>query len=103
VRGHGFVPMLDEPGAADITAHVDFQAIADAAAGAGAAVHGPAGQGDFLRALGIGMRAEMLKARGGAAAIDAAVARLTGAPGMGTLFKVMALCAGDDIKPAGFP
>jgi NADH dehydrogenase [ubiquinone] 1 alpha subcomplex assembly factor 7 len=103
VRAHGYVPVLDDPGMADITAHVDFQAIAAAARGEGAIVHGPAAQGDFLRALGIGIRAEMLKGRGDPAAIEAAVRRLTDAAEMGTLFKVMALCAGEDTRPAGFP
>jgi SAM-dependent MidA family methyltransferase len=79
---------------------VDFQAIAQAAQGV--AVHGPVGQGDFLRTLGIGIRAEMLKARGDAATIDDAVNRLTADGEMGSLFKVMALCAGDNLKPAGF-
>jgi NADH dehydrogenase [ubiquinone] 1 alpha subcomplex assembly factor 7 len=99
VKAHKFAPVLDEPGDADITAHVDFQAIAQAAQGV--TVHGPVGQGDFLRNLGIGIRAEMLKARGDAAVIDEAVRRLTDDGQMGTLFKVMALCAGAGLKPAG--
>lgn len=100
VKDHEFAPVLADIGDADLTAHVDFQAIAQAAGGM--AVYGPAGQGDFLRNLGIGIRAEMLKARGDAAAIDSAVRRLTDAGEMGSLFKVMALCAGPQLKPAGF-
>lgn len=101
VRDHAFAPVLADAGDADLTAHVDFQAVGQAAAGM--IVHGPAGQGDFLRALGIGIRAEMLKSRGAdAGTIDTAVQRLTAAEEMGTLFKVMALCAGADLKPAGF-
>ncbi|MBU0800536.1 MAG: SAM-dependent methyltransferase [Alphaproteobacteria bacterium] len=103
LRAHQFVPVLEDAGQADITAHVDFQAIAHAAAGC--AVHGPVTQGDFLRHLGIGVRAEMLKKQGdaeAAEAIDAAVRRLTDAEQMGTLFKVMALCAEENLKPAGF-
>jgi SAM-dependent MidA family methyltransferase len=100
VKGHQFAPVLADIGDADLTAHVDFQAIAQAASDM--AVHGPVGQGDFLRNLGIGIRAEMLKPKGDAAAIDSAVQRLTGAGEMGTLFKVMALCAGAQLKPAGF-
>lgn len=100
VRGHAFVPVLDDPGLADLTSHVDFQAIGGAASAVTA--HGPVTQGDFLRALGIGIRAEALKRKGDAAAIDAAVARLTNDDAMGSLFKVMALCADETLTPAGF-
>ena len=41
VRGHKFVDPLADPGEADLTAHVNFTALARAAKGAGAAVHGP--------------------------------------------------------------
>jgi NADH dehydrogenase [ubiquinone] 1 alpha subcomplex assembly factor 7 len=49
-RVHGRV--LDEPGTADITAGVDFAAIAAEAAKAGATVWGPRSQRDVLYALG---------------------------------------------------
>lgn len=100
VKAHQFAPVLADPGTADITAHVDFDAAARVAVAAGVRACGPAGQGDFLRALGIGVRAEMLK-RQGATDIDEAVHRLTDDAAMGSLFKVMALCAGDDLQPAG--
>ena len=93
VRHHGFVDPLAEPGNVDLTAHVDFAAVARAAARAGARVHGPLTQGDFLARLGIGARAERLRRAatpGQAADIDAALARLTSPEGMGTLFKVIA-------------
>ena len=81
---------------ADLTAHVDFQALGLAAGAMGAAVHGPMGQGEWLRRLGIVERAQALKAHATAAQrhdIDAALDRLTGAgrTTMGELFKVMAL------------
>ncbi|MGE0254292.1 MAG: class I SAM-dependent methyltransferase [Alphaproteobacteria bacterium] len=105
VRAHRFVPVLDEPGEADITAHVDFTALAMAARGAGATVAGPVAQGAFLRRLGIEARAARLKAAATPAqraAIDAAMARLIDATGMGSLFRVLALAApGLDIS-AGF-
>jgi NADH dehydrogenase [ubiquinone] 1 alpha subcomplex assembly factor 7 len=44
---------LKNPGQADVTAHVDFQALARAAEDLGARVHGPVPQGDFLKRLGI--------------------------------------------------
>jgi len=96
VRSHKPVDPLRDPGEADLTAHVDFHHLATAANAAGASVHGPATQADFLSALGIHMRAENLKRRADAAqaeAIDAALARLTepGPTGMGQLFKVLAV------------
>src|SRR5690606_32202122 len=45
VRQHAFVPILADPGMADITAHVDFQMLAQAARDAGAITHGPVPQG----------------------------------------------------------
>lgn len=110
VRQHAFVDPLAEPGMADLTTHVDFSALARAARAAGAAVHGPVGQGDWLNRLGLATRANRLKRQaepGQAEAIDAAVARLTGAgiadrPGMGTLFKVLAIMAPDQPCPPGF-
>jgi NADH dehydrogenase [ubiquinone] 1 alpha subcomplex assembly factor 7 len=95
VAGHGFVDPLAEAGEADLTAHVDFEAMGAAAMGEGARVHGPVPQGAFLHRLGIVERAAKLRAGATAAqadAIDAALARLTagGRTGMGELFKVMA-------------
>lgn len=95
---HAFVDPLADPGSADLTAHVDFSALARAAAAEGAAVHGPVDQRDFLRAMGLDARAERLKAKADAAqaaAIDAAHARLTdpGRRGMGSLFKAMGVAA----------
>jgi len=65
-----------------------------AAAEAGAAVHGPVGQGDFLDSLGLHQRAAILKRHrpDTAGTVDAAVARLTGRDQMGTLFKVLGIC-----------
>ncbi len=96
LAGHAFADPLAAPGEADLTAHVDFGALARAAAAEGAAVHGPATQRDFLLAMGLAARAERLKARAGAdqaRAIDAAAERLTDPAerGMGGLFKVLAL------------
>src|SRR5262249_13762996 len=49
VRQHRHHPVLEAPGNADLTAHVDFQAFADAGRAAGARACGPVTQGDFLR------------------------------------------------------
>jgi SAM-dependent MidA family methyltransferase len=95
VRAHGFVDPLENPGEADLTAHVDFAAFARAATAAGARVDGPVTQSEFLRQLGIVARADALKAAAPhkATAIDAALARLLdpGTTGMGSLFKVLGL------------
>jgi NADH dehydrogenase [ubiquinone] 1 alpha subcomplex assembly factor 7 len=105
VRRHAKQAVLAEPGSADLTAHVDFAALARAATEAGARAYGPVDQGQLLQALGIGTRAETL--RGGAApaqaaAVDAARHRLTDAAEMGTLFKALALSHPDLGAPAGF-
>ncbi len=97
VRGHAYADPLAEPGLADLTAHVDFAALARAATACGARAFGPLTQGAFLKALGIELRAAQLKAGATpqqAQEIDAALRRLTGAgpQDMGQLFKVLAIC-----------
>jgi SAM-dependent MidA family methyltransferase len=94
---------LDSPGEADLTAHVDFAALARTAQAAGLAVHGPLTQGEFLLSLGLLERAGRL----GATASDeerenirAAVERLAAPEQMGRLFKAMALTrAGLSLPP----
>jgi SAM-dependent MidA family methyltransferase len=87
---------LSSPGEADLTAHVDFQALATAAESMGARVHGPVEQAAFLKNLGVEKRATALKAyaqKEKADEIDAAVKRLIaeGSTEMGKLFKVIAI------------
>lgn len=97
---------LAAPGAADLTAHVDFQALAEAAEAAGARAHGPVEQGAFLRALGIEARAEGLARKATPTqrrALAAAVDRLTAPTQMGSLFKVLALTPPNASVPAGLP
>ena len=95
VGRHGFADALAAPGEVDLTAHVDFAALARTAQAAGARVHGPVSQGDFLRRIGIEPRAAALRAKATAAQaadIDAALVRLTGdgRDAMGALFKAVA-------------
>jgi NADH dehydrogenase [ubiquinone] 1 alpha subcomplex assembly factor 7 len=95
VGRHAFADPLATPGALDLTAHVDFAALARTAERAGARVHGPVSQGGFLRRLGIEARAATLRATATAAQaadVDAALARLTatGPDAMGELFKALA-------------
>jgi SAM-dependent MidA family methyltransferase len=94
VHGHAYADPLAAPGEADLTAHVDFAALAEAARKAGAATHGPLPQGAFLVKLGLLERAGQLGAKADdatRAALQAAVERLAGPDEMGTLFKVLAL------------
>jgi SAM-dependent MidA family methyltransferase len=63
VKNHRFADPLAEPGDADLTAHVDFRALAEAARRCGARAYGPMTQGDLLRALGIEARAAALARR----------------------------------------
>jgi NADH dehydrogenase [ubiquinone] 1 alpha subcomplex assembly factor 7 len=105
VSGHARHEVLDKPGSADLTAHVDFTALIRGAGAARARTWGPVSQGDFLRALGIAARAAALTLGASAAQkadIEAAVARLTGAEAMGELFKVLALGHENLPAPAGF-
>lgn len=94
LRGHSYTDPLERPGEADLTAHVDFSALARRAVSAGVAAHGPMPQGAFLTSLGLEERAARLGADADMAQKDdlrAAVDRLTGPKAMGTLFKVLAL------------
>jgi SAM-dependent MidA family methyltransferase len=98
VRNHAFADPLAEPGKADLTAHVDFSALARSVRQAGATAHGPIDQGAFLLAAGLLERAGRLGAGKDATAQEAiskAVERLAGPNAMGSLFKVLA------VTPAG--
>lgn len=97
VRAHGATDPLEAPGEADLTAHVDFAALAETARREGAAATRPVGQGAWLARLGIGARAEALAKTAGAEPIASALHRLTDPADMGTLFKALA------IHPAGAP
>jgi NADH dehydrogenase [ubiquinone] 1 alpha subcomplex assembly factor 7 len=105
VRDHKGASPLDRPGETDLSAWVDFAAVADAARGAGAHIFGPVSQRDFLRSLGIEHRAETLRRHATAeqgAAIDAALARLIAPDQMGSLFRVLAVGDDSNSAPAGF-
>ncbi|MCB1392999.1 SAM-dependent methyltransferase [Nitrobacter sp.] len=94
IARHSFADPLKYPGRVDVTAHVDFEALARAAEDVGARVHGPVTQGEFLRRLGIEARAVNLMAKATAEVSDgiaSALKRLTegGRGGMGSMFKVI--------------
>lgn len=107
VGKHAYADPLEFPGNVDLTAHVDFEALAHAASSMGAEVYGPLTQSEFLRRLGIEERAKVLKQnakRAKAHEIDAALARLIGhgRTGMGELFKVAAYADPRAGVPPGF-
>lgn len=104
VRGHKFAPVLADPGEQDLTAHVDFEAVARVAAGAGAAVTAIVTQGEWLRRLGIEARTQVLAKSNTEHAdeIASAADRLTSKDKMGDLFKVIALHSPSWPAPVGF-
>ena len=94
IARHSFADPLKYPGQVDVTAHVDFEALARAAEDVGARVHGPVTQGEFLRRLGIESRAVNLMEKATPEISDSiatALKRLTegGRGGMGSMFKVI--------------
>ena len=102
VANHKPVDPLAEPGVADLTAHVDFEALAQAASPALASAMTP--QGVFLERLGITPRAEALARNLTGPALDSHIAahrRLTHPQEMGTLFKVLALYQPGTPPPPG--
>lgn len=104
VRGHARADPLAAPGEADLTAHVDFGALANEAQAHGIQPLGPITQREFLLSLGLLERAGRLGVNADEAtraALRAAVERLAGAAQMGTLFKVLAL-ARPGITPPAF-
>ena len=102
VRGHKFAAVLERPGEQDLTAHVDFAAIANAAEDV--SVTALATQGEWLERLGIASRAEALAIASPdrREEIESARHRLCGSQEMGSLFKVMGLHSKDWPAPAGF-
>jgi NADH dehydrogenase [ubiquinone] 1 alpha subcomplex assembly factor 7 len=105
LRRHAAAAVLDDPGDADLSAHVDFATFAAAAAAAGATVHGPVTQGRFLAALGAEARLAALSAgatQAQRAVLESGLERLIHPDQMGNLFKVLALTSPGLPTPAGF-
>jgi len=105
IRKHQFAEVLAQPGEADITSHVDFEALKDAVTADGAKAYGPVMQGDFLIKMGLKEREEMLRARADARQrirLSKGAQRLVSGNQMGQLFKVLAVTHPDMPKPAPF-
>lgn len=102
LRAHQHTDPLTDPGQADLTAHVDFEALALAAAPA--RFTRLCTQGVFLERLGITQRAQALAQRLNGPALDDLIAahrRLTHPAEMGTLFKVIGLYPDGQTPPPG--
>ena len=105
VRDHAPCGVLETPGEADLSSHVDFRALALAACEGGAAVYGPVPQGPFLRVMGIDLRVARLLERatpGQRRELRAGLFRLTDGGAMGELFKILALTRPGTPPPPGF-
>ncbi|WP_172329292.1 class I SAM-dependent methyltransferase [Mangrovicoccus sp. HB161399] len=102
VRRHGRADPLDDPGEADLTAHVDFEALARAAEGCAVSALVP--QGVFLERLGITERAQALARGLSGARLDSHVAahrRLTHPGEMGTVFKTLGIASAGSVPLPG--
>ena len=113
IKDHAYCNKFDTPGEADITTHVNFADISQAALEKNMTVHGPVSQGEWLQRLGVSIRFEQLMKNANEMQrrdIDAALKRLIGVgdksskreQGMGELFKVIAFSSNPDIELAGF-
>ena len=104
VRRHDYIHPLSLPGDVDVTAHVDFAALARTGRAAGVRVDGPVRQGDFLGRLGFEQRLEVLARAAGdnAENIVKGARRLVHPDEMGELFKVLCLSSSDLSEPPGF-
>ena len=101
VQGHQPVDPFANPGQADLTAHVDFAALAQAAC---PLAHAYTTQGALLSALGIGQRSARWAQNLSGAALQShlsATQRLTSRDEMGSLFKVLALHPAHHPAPPG--
>lgn len=112
VRTHEFADPLADPGQADLTAHVDFEAIARAArdfsgekSAAGVGVTKMMTQGVLLERLGITARMQALASGLSGEALESHIVahrRLTHPQEMGNLFKAIALYPEGGPVPPGF-
>lgn len=103
LRNHQYVDVLANPGDQDLTAHVDFEQLANAAVAVGVNVFPPMPQGLFLESLGLRERAEGLKKSATEEQVfdvNRAYGRLTNPEQMGSLFRVLAMSsAGIRVPP----
>jgi len=102
LKDHAYAPVLADPGEADLTAHVDFDALGQALAAAGANVAALEQQGRFLIDKGAEVRLGVLlrgKDEATALTLKAGVRRLIDPMEMGRLFKVLAATSPERSAP----
>ncbi len=105
MKDHQYHDPLADPGSADLTAHVDFDRLAQVAATEGVETYGAIPQGMFLGRLGAVPRAVALCERAEESQqleILAGVERLVSPDMMGDLFKVLCIVPAAYGKPEGF-
>jgi NADH dehydrogenase [ubiquinone] 1 alpha subcomplex assembly factor 7 len=105
VGKHRAAGVLDRPGSVDLSAHIDFAALAEAARATGAEVYGPVPQGRFLGSLGAAERCAALFRRADPAQqeiLASGLRRLIDPAEMGTLFKALAMTSAGLPAPEGF-
>ena len=106
VRKHKRHDVLDEPGTADLTVHVDFERLGAVARACGVLSFPAIDQGSFLTTLGIDSRANRLMREASAKQAEAIAAgrhRLVDPEQMGTLFKAFGIAHADIGSLAGLP
>ena len=102
LKAHAYAPILADPGEADLTAHVDFDALGQALAAAGANVAPLLQQGRFLIENGANLRLEALlrgKDETAGLVLKSGVRRLLDPMEMGRLFKVLAATSPERSPP----
>ncbi|MGB8816547.1 MAG: SAM-dependent methyltransferase [Rhizobiaceae bacterium] len=101
MKKHAYANPLETPGEADLTSHVDFEALAKTAKQQGVRVATLVDQGTFLTRLGIIERtAQLAKSRLELSdSLKSACDRLTSGEQMGSLFKVLGIAAQDTALP----
>jgi NADH dehydrogenase [ubiquinone] 1 alpha subcomplex assembly factor 7 len=105
VKNHKYHPIFNDIGRADLTAHVDLFSLKKSAKANNCKISGSIPQGEFLRNLGINIRAEMLKINATLDVqkeIDLGLNRLIDSKQMGELFKATAIHSKNLPTPLGF-
>ena len=101
MRNHAYANMLESAGQSDITSHVDFQSLQQAALLAGLRATNIVTQREFLTGLGIAERANRLckSQPQHRDSVETAIDRLLSPEQMGSLFKVLGISHPDIAMP----
>ena len=105
VSRHKFADPLEQPGNVDLTAHVDFGALKDAAEANGLLAYGPKAQGALLLELGLDARLERLcqdATQDERDRLMSGTRRLVDPAAMGVLFKALAITSQGLAPPPAF-